>query len=112
MLFNKLTRRKYAGVLVIALSILFLLSQLGVPLLFSEILPESPKPVALASLTGIMIGLYLIAGPLPALIAMIPVAAGGCVGCGGEEEREEPEPDLGEPPPPPAASIFNSQSRR
>jgi len=105
MLFKNKPKRKYIGILVIILSTIFLLAQLGPYLVSGKTSPSSSDLATVTSIAGIITGIYLVAGSLPALIAMIPVAASGCVGCGGGgggEEEEEGE-DLGEPPQPPTA---------
>lgn len=104
MLLKKFTPRKYWGLVVIVLSILFLLSQLGVLLVPFSVFPVSSGAATITSLAGITMGIYLLAGPIPALITAIPLIVSGCVGGGGGGEGDE---DLGEPPEPPSASIYN-----
>ena len=90
------------GILVMILSAIFLLVQIGPYFVSDKALSPEGDIAVTVSIVGVIAGMYFFAGPLPALIAMIPVAVGGCVGCNeGEEEKEEEEEDLGEPPAPP-----------
>ena len=90
--------RRYIGILIVILSIAFFLAQLS-PYLVSEttLSPLSNKAYIMSSI-GIITGIYLTAGALSALIALIPIVAGGCGGGGGED------PDLGPPPEPPSTA--------
>ncbi len=105
MRFKKLSKRGYLGVLVIVLSFLFLLTQLGFPFLPNQdLFRQDFQSTTVISGIGFVIGMYLLSGPLGALIALIPLTTaeigGGCAGCQGPEPPEEEE-DLGEPPEPP-----------
>ena len=115
----RLIKRKYLGIAVIILSIMFLVAQAG--FLFPSNLVPFPQHsgTAVAISLGFLIGgVYLVAGPVGVLIALVPLASSGCTGCGGgegqqeeeeqeeeEEEEEQEEEDLGEPPSPPAQSL-------
>lgn len=103
MLFKKIQKGKYKGLLVIAISVLLLFTTLSPS--FLENLPfldAHQDVVALGSYVGLIIGAYLVAGPVGALIALIPAVATGCFGGGGGGGGgPKPEPDLGEPPEPP-----------
>ena len=92
--------RRYIGILIVILSIAFFLAQLS-PYLVSETIlsPLSNKAYIISSI-GIITGIYLTAGTLSALIALIPIVAGGCGGGGGPQ----PQPDLGPPPEPPSTA--------
>ena len=91
--------KKYVGILTIILSIAFLSMRVGPSIAPGKTPPSSSDKTTIATVTGIITGVYLIGGPLPALIAMIPLVAGGCAG------GVLGAPDLGEPPFPPSASI-------
>ena len=109
MQFKKLSKKGYLGILVIVLSCLFLLTQFGLPFLPNQDLSgQDFESSIVISGIGFVIGIYLISGPLGALIAMIPVSAAigaGCEGCaGGGGGGAKPQPDLGEPPAPPSDS--------
>jgi len=107
MLPGKFTERKYAGLIVVILSILFLLSQLGVPLAPFTVFPAHSQVATIVSLGGIIGGVYFLAGPIPALITAIPLLVAGCGGGGGGGGDGGGDEDLGEPPEPPSASIYN-----
>ena len=110
MQFKKLSKRGYLGILVTVLSCLFLLTQFGLPFLSNQdLFRQDFESAIVVSGIGFVIGIYLITGPLGALISMIPLATaigGGCAGCagGGGGGGEKPSPDLGEPPAPPSSS--------
>lgn len=106
-MFGKFTGRKYAGLIVVTLSILLLLSQLGVPLVPFSALPAHSGVASIVSLGGIVAGVYFLAGPIPALVSCIPLIVSGCGGGGGGGGGGEGDEDLGEPPEPPSASIYN-----
>jgi len=99
-LFKKIPKRKYLGILVIGVSVLFLFTSI-----FSTSLWNLPyantyqQVVILGSYAALVVGAYLVAGPVGALIALIPAVTTGCFGGGGGGPK--PEPDLGEPPEPP-----------
>ncbi len=105
MLFNRLPMRKYLGVAVIALSIIFLLTQIGLISPSNSLPFPQDRGIAVAvSIGGLIIGVYLVAGPLGALIATVPIIILGGTGCGGGPPPPPPPPpdkDLGEPPEPP-----------
>jgi len=103
MQFEKLSKKGYLGILVIVLSLIFLLTQfLGFPFLSNQdLFRQDFESTVVISGIGFVIGMYLLSGPLGALIAMIPAAivvGGGCGGGGGPQ----PQPDLGPPPAPPS----------
>lgn len=105
MIFKRKKAKIYIGVLLIILSCAFLLTEFYFYPPSGKILLSSSNDVTtLMALGGVITGIYLVAGPLPALFAMIPVVASGCSGCAGGGEKKEPSPDLGEPPPPPSTS--------
>jgi len=108
MQFKKLSKKGYLGILIIALCSLFLLTQIGLPFLTNQDLARRDfESTIVVSGIGFVIGIYLISGPLGALIAMIPVATtigAGCEGCAGKGGGAKPQPDLGEPPAPPSDS--------
>ena len=108
MQFKKLSKKGYLGILIIALCSLFLLTQIGPPFLTNQDLARRDfESTIVVSGIGFVIGIYLISGPLGALIAMIPVATtigAGCEGCAGGGDKAKPQPDLGEPPAPPSDS--------
>jgi len=95
MRFKKLSKRKYLGTLVIFISFIFLLSRIGLPFLFNQSLSrQDVKSTAAISGAGFVIGTYLLAGPLAALIAIAATASaaaeGGCTGCAGGGGEEAP----------------------
>ena len=102
MLPTKLTRRKSLGLLVITLSVMLLLTQVG--LIFpSHQFPfaEEKETIMSISLAALIIGAYLVAGPLGAVVTLLPIAGSGCNGGGGNVKPEDE--DLGPPPDPPDA---------
>ena len=102
MLFKKIQKRKYKGLLVIAISILLLVSTLSLSSLKNLPFLDTHKDiVTLGSYAALIAGAYLVAGPVGAVVALIPAVATGCFGGGGGGGRPKPEPDLGEPPEPP-----------
>jgi len=107
MLPTKLTIRRSLGLLVITVSAILLLAQVG--LIFpSDQFPfaQERETIVSISLGGLIIGAYLVAGPLGAMITFLPLASSGCVGCGGAgRAEEEEEEDLGKPPDPPPDSL-------
>ena len=96
MLFKNKSKRKYIGIMIVILSVSLFSTQLGPYLGYGKTPSSVSSLTSVASIAGIITGVCFIAGPLPALIAMIPVLVSGC---GGKE------PDLGEPPEPPSASF-------
>jgi len=101
-LFKKIPKRKYLGILVIGVSVLFLFTSIFSPSLWN--LPYAntyQQVVILGSYAALIVGAYLVAGPVGALVSLIPVVAAGCFGGGGGGGEPKPEPDLGEPPEPP-----------
>ena len=84
MRFKKLSKRGYLGILVIVLSFLFLLTQVGFPFLpHQDLFRQDFQSTVVISGIGFVMGMYLLSGPLGALIAMIPAAiavGGGCAG--------------------------------
>ena len=108
MLFNRLPMRKYLGVVVITLSIIFLFTQLG--LIFpsnSFPFPQDRGIAVTISIGGLIIGVYLVTGPLGALIATVPIIMLGGTGCGGGPPPPRKK-NLGKPPEPPES--LSSQS--
>ena len=98
MLFKKIPERKYLGILVIGVSVLFLFASIFSPSLWNLPYANTYQQVAvLGSYAFLVVGAYLVVGPVGALVSLIPVVAAGCFGGGGAK----PEPDLGEPPEPP-----------
>ena len=92
---ENLSWRKFLGLVIIILCLLFLLVQSN---LYSPSFPNTSWEGATFSIVaggGIVLGSYLVFGPLGILISVITLTAGGCVN-NGEEEG-----DLGEPPNPP-----------
>ena len=98
MLFNRLSVRKYLGVVVITLSIILFLTQVG-PILPSNSIPfpRNRGTATIISMGALVGGVYLLAGPVGVLITLIPLTSLGFTGCGGQKQEE----DLGEPPNPP-----------
>jgi len=95
MRFKKLSKRKYLGILVIVISFIFLLSQIGLSFLSNQILSgQDVKSAIMISGVGFIIGTYLLAGPLAGLIAIAATASaaaeGGCTGCAGGGGGEVP----------------------
>ena len=98
MLFKNKSKRKYIGIMIVILSVSLFSTQFG-PYLGYDKTPSSVSSLTrVASIVGIITGVCFIAGPLSALIAMIPLAVSGCGG-------NPPPPDLGEPPEPPSTSF-------
>lgn len=100
MFFKRVSGRKSWGMVVIVISIFLLLTTF-----FSSFPGSLPyldahqDLVAISSFAALITGAYLVAGPLGALVALIPAVAAGCFG--GDGKKPKPEPDLGEPPGPP-----------
>ena len=85
--------KKLLGLAIIIISLLFLVVQTG---LYPSGFPNtSSEGVTIGILVGggIVLGSYLVLGPLGILVSLVALGGGGCVGEGGD--------DLGEPPEPP-----------
>ena len=92
---KNLSWRKTLGLVIIILCLLFLLAQSN---LYSPSFSDTSWEGATFSIVaggGIVLGSYLVFGPLGIFISVITLTAGGCVTDGGDEK------DLGEPPNPP-----------
>lgn len=92
---KNLSWRKLLGVVIITLCLLFLLVQSN---LYSPSFPNTSWEGATLSIVaggGIVLGSYLMLGPVGVLVSLVALSAGGCVADGGDEK------DLGEPPNPP-----------
>jgi len=92
---KNLSWRKLLGLVIIILCLLSLLVQSN---LYSPSFPGTSWEGATLSIVtggGIVLGSYLVFGPVGILASLIALSASGCVN-NGEEER-----DLGEPPDPP-----------
>jgi len=89
--------RRLIGVVIIILCLLFLVVHTS---LYSPRFPNtSLKPVTLSILAGggIVLGSYLVLGPVGILASLVALSGAGCGGGGGNGEGQ----DLGEPPSPP-----------
>ncbi len=85
--------KKLLGLTIIIISLLFLVVQTGP---YSSGFPNtSSEGVTINILAGggIVLGSFLVLGPLGILVSLVALGGGGCVGGGGG--------DLGEPPEPP-----------
>jgi len=94
---KRLGLRKLLGVVIIILCLLFLLVQTN---LYSVSFQNSSlKGTTLSILVGggIVLGSYLVLGPVGMLASLAVLSGSGCVGGGGGGEGK----DLGEPPNPP-----------
>ena len=110
MVLKNLGLRKHLGLAVIALSVILLLAQFGIIILpHPLIVAQRPVTMMSISLGGLIVGAYLVAGPLGLVVTMIPAILAGCGGGGGGGPKAEPDPDLGEPPEPPDS--FSSRFR-
>lgn len=92
---KRLGWRKLLGLVIIILCLLFLLVQSN---LYSPSFSNTSWEGATFSIVaggGIVLGSYLVLGPVGILVSLVALSAGGCVN-NGEEEG-----DLGEPPNPP-----------
>lgn len=103
MLFSKLTIRKSLGLLVITVSVILLLTQVGLIFPSHQFFSTQDKGTIMSiSLGGLLIGAYLVAGPLGAVITSLSIAGSGCGGGGKVKPKDE---DLGKPPEPPSNSL-------
>jgi len=102
-LLKRISARRYWGILVIAVSVLLLFTTFSFSLFWNlPYLNTHQDVVAIGSYAALIVGAYLVAGPVGALVALIPAVAAGCFGGGGGGGGgPKPEPDLGEPPEPP-----------
>ena len=94
---KRLGLRKILGVIIIVLCLLFLVVQSN---LNSPSFPNSSlEPATLSILAGggIVLGSYLVLGPVGILASLVALSGAGCDGGGGNVEGQ----DLGEPPSPP-----------
>ena len=104
MLFKNLTTRKYLGLAMITLSIILILTQFGPIFPVSSFFSAQDKGTIMSiSFGGLIIGAYLVAGPLGAVITSLSIAGSGCGGGGGKVEPKDE--DLGKPPEPPPNSL-------
>ena len=94
---KNLSWRKLLGLVIIILCLLFLLVQSN---LYSPSFPNTSWEGATLSIVaggGIVLGSYLVLGPVGLLVSLVALIGGGCNGGGGGEDGK----DLGEPPNPP-----------
>ena len=92
---KKLGWRKFLGLVIIIFCLLFLLAQSN---LYSPSFPDTSWGGATLSTVaggGIVLGSYLVFGPVGILVSLVALITGGCNGGGGDGK------DLGEPPDPP-----------
>ena len=85
--------KKLVGLAIIVISLLFLVVQSS---LYSSGFPNTSSEgvtISILAAGGIVLGSYLVLGPLGILVSLVALGGGGCVGGGGG--------DLGEPPEPP-----------
>ncbi len=102
-MFKRLTKRKYLGLAIIVISIIFLLGQYYSFIPQTKPLAQNSGIAAILSGGGIVFGVYLVAGPLGALIATVPIVMLGGTGYGGgPPPPPPPKKDLGKPPQPPS----------
>lgn len=102
MLLRRISARKYWGIAVIAVSAFLLFTTFSLPLLGNlAYLNTHQNVVAIGCYGALIVGSYLVAGPVGILVALVPAVASGCFGGGGGGGGPKPEPDLGEPPEPP-----------
>jgi len=98
-MFTRRGLRKLIGVVIIILCFLFLLVQNN---LYSPRFPNtSLEPATLSILAGggVVLGSYLVLGPVGILASLVALSGAGCGGGGGGGNGGEE--DLGEPPNPP-----------
>lgn len=94
---KNLSWRKFLGLVVIIFCLLFLLVQSN---LYSPSFSNTSWEGATFSIVaggGIVLGSYLVLGPVGLLVSLVALIGGGCNGGGGGEDGK----DLGEPPNPP-----------
>lgn len=94
---KKLGWRKLLGLVVIILCLLFLLAQSN---LYSPSFSNTSwEGVTLSTVAvgGIVLGSYLVLGPVGLLVSLVALIGGGCNGGDGGKDGK----DLGEPPNPP-----------
>jgi len=94
---KRLGLRKTLGVIIIILCLLFLVVQSN---LYSPGFPNlSSETTTLSILAGggVVLGSYLVLGPVGILVSLVGLSGAGCNGGGGGGEGQ----DLGEPPNPP-----------
>jgi|GEM_PF-2619767 len=95
---KRLDLRKILGVIIIVLCLLFLVVQSN---LYSPSFPNSSlERATFIILTGggIVLGSYLVLGPVGILASLVALSGAGCGGGGGGNGEGQ---DLGEPPSPP-----------
>ncbi len=94
---KNLSWRKLLGLVIIILCLLSLLAQSDLyPLSFLNTSWEGATLSTVAG-GGIILGSYLVLGPVGVLVSLVALITGGCNGGGGGGEEE----NLGEPPNPP-----------
>lgn len=96
---KRLGWRKILGVIIIILCLLFLVVQSN---LYSPSFPNSSlERTTFIILTGagVVLGSYLVLGPVGILVSLVVLSGAGCNGGGGGGNGGEE--DLGEPPSPP-----------
>ncbi len=94
---KNLSWRKILGLVIIILCLLFLLVQSN---FYSASTLNAPWEGATYSIVaggGIVLGSYLVLGPVGILVSLVVLMTGGCNGGGGGGDGK----DLGEPPNPP-----------
>ncbi|MBA7477864.1 hypothetical protein ES707_13279 [subsurface metagenome] len=94
---KNLSWRKTLGLVIIILCLLSLLVQSN---LYSPSFSDTSWEGATLSIVaggGIVLGSYLVLGPVGILVSLVALIAGGCNGGGGGGDGK----DLGEPPNPP-----------
>ena len=94
---KRLGWKRLLGLAIMILCLLFLLTQSNLhPLSFLNTSWEGATPSTVA-VGGIVLGSYLVLGPLGLLVSVVALIGGGCNGAGGGGG----EIDLGDPPNPP-----------
>ena len=94
---KRLGLRKILGVIIIILCLLLLVVQTS---LYSPSFPNSSLETTTLSILaggGVVLGSYLVLGPVGILASLVILSGAGCGGGGGNGEGQ----DLGEPPKPP-----------
>jgi len=95
---RRLSKRGW-GIFMILLSLIFLITfSLSPTFIFQD---HEKRYLMIGSYATLVVGAYLVAGPLGVLVSLIPAISSGCFG-GGGGGGAKPEPDLGEPPEPPS----------